>query len=172
VGAAAIRFVHLTAIPTRVVGVPTFTSSMLINHLPIINKQDVVTLRMFNARSGHTPSTTPRLRMFESSGHYALVVLREWSITCSKYYRFLLKIELAESGTKHVQGFICSERRVRLSTVKKWLGSVEPGTTGRAHVEAIFEASTPAQAAAYCKDPAKRHPDYHGFLFEKGTSYS
>jgi len=35
-------------------------------------------------------------------------------------------------------------------------------------VEAIFEASTPTQAAAYCKDPAKRHPDYSGFLFEKG----
>jgi len=78
------------------------------------------------------------------------------------------QIELAESGTKHVQGFICTERRVRLSTVKKWLGRVEPGTTGRAHVEAIFEASTPAQAANYCKDPAKRHPDYSGFLFEKG----
>jgi len=67
-----------------------------------------------------------------------------------------------------VQGFICSERRVRLSTIKKWLGVVAPGTTGRAHVEAIYEASTPAQAAAYCKDPAKRHPDYNGFLFEKG----
>lgn len=67
-----------------------------------------------------------------------------------------------------MQGFICSERRVRLSTVKKWLGVVAPGTTGRAHVEAIYEASTPAQAAAYCKDPAKRHPDYNGFLFEKG----
>jgi len=80
-----------------------------------------------------------------------------------------LQIELAESGTKHVQGFICTERRVRLSTVKKWLGRVEPGATGRAHVEAIFEASTPAQAAAYCKDPAKRHPDYSGFLFEKGV---
>jgi len=81
----------------------------------------------------------------------------------------LLQIELAESGTKHVQGFICTERRVRLSTVKKWLGVVAPGTTGRAHVEAIFEASTPTQAAAYCKDPAKRHPDYRDFLFEKGV---
>jgi len=80
-----------------------------------------------------------------------------------------LQIELAESGTKHVQGFICTERRVRLSTVKKWLGRVEPGSTGRAHVEAIFEASTPTQAAAYCKDAAKRHPDYSGFLFEKGV---
>jgi len=80
----------------------------------------------------------------------------------------LLQIELAESGTKHVQGFICTERRVRLSTVKKWLGVVAPGTTGRAHVEAILEVSTPTQAAAYCKDPAKRHPDYSGFLFEKG----
>jgi len=26
--------------------------------------------------------------MFESSGHYALAVLREWSITCSKYFVF------------------------------------------------------------------------------------
>lgn len=82
------------------------------------------------------------------------------------YVHFL--VELAESGTKHVQGFICTERRVRLSTVKKWLGHVAPGTTGRAHVEAIFEASTPTQASAYCKDPAKRHPDYRNFLFEKG----
>ena len=87
-------------------------------------------------------------------------------------YLPFLQIELAESGTKHVQGFICTERRVRLSTVKKWLGRVEPGTTGRAHVEAIYEASTPAQAAGYCKDPAKRHPDYSGFLFEKGTHTS
>jgi len=61
---------------------------------------------------------------------------------------------------------------VRLSTVKKWLGRVEPGTTGRAHVEAIYEASTPTQAAGYCKDPAKRHPDYSGFLFEKGKHTS
>lgn len=61
---------------------------------------------------------------------------------------------------------------MRLSTVKKWLGRVEPGTTGRAHVEAIYEASTPTQAAGYCKDPAKRHPDYSGFLFEKGKHTS
>jgi len=37
-------------------------------------------------------------------------------------------------------------------------------------VEAIFEASTPTQAAAYCKDPAKRHPEYRDFLFEKGET--
>jgi len=58
---------------------------MLINPLPIINKQDLGQLRTLNVRNGHTPSTTPRLRMYESSGHFALVVLREWSITCSKY---------------------------------------------------------------------------------------
>jgi len=58
---------------------------MLINPLPIINKQDLGQLRTLNVRNGHTPSTIPRLRMFESSGHSALVVLREWNITCSKY---------------------------------------------------------------------------------------
>jgi len=58
---------------------------MLINPLPIINKQDLALLRTHNVRNGHTPSTTPRLRMYESCGHLGLVVLREWSITCSKY---------------------------------------------------------------------------------------
>jgi len=73
------------AILTRVAGAPTFTSLMLINPLPIINKQDLGQLRTRNVLNGHTPSTIPRLRTYESSGHYALVVLREWSITCSKY---------------------------------------------------------------------------------------
>jgi len=73
------------AIHTRVAGALTSTSLMLINPLPIINKQDLGLLRTLNARSGHTPSTIPRLRTYESCGHYALVVLREWSITCSKY---------------------------------------------------------------------------------------
>jgi len=85
VGAVAVLWTTRTAIHTRVAGALTFTSSVLINTLPIINKQDLVQLRTLNARSGHTPSTIPRLRIFESSGHYALVVLREWSITCSKY---------------------------------------------------------------------------------------
>ena len=71
------------AILTRGVGALTFTSSVFLNRFAI-NKQDLVQLRIPNAHSGHTPSTTPRLRMYESSGHYALVVLREWSITCSK----------------------------------------------------------------------------------------
>lgn len=57
---------------------------MLINPLPIINKQDLGQLRTLNVRNGHTPSTIPRLRTYESSGHYALAVLREWSIMCSK----------------------------------------------------------------------------------------
>lgn len=73
-----------TDIHTRVVGELTFTSSVFLNRNPI-NKQDLAQLRTLNARSGHTPSTTPRLRMYESSGHFALAVLREWSITCSKY---------------------------------------------------------------------------------------
>jgi len=74
------------AILTRVVGALTFTSLMfLINRFAINNKQDLGQLRTLNVRNGHTPSTIPRLRMFESSGHFALVVLREWSITCSKY---------------------------------------------------------------------------------------
>jgi len=73
------------AILTRVVGALTFTSLMfLINRFAINNKQDLGRLRTLNVRNGHTPSTIPRLRMFESSGHFALVVLREWNITCSK----------------------------------------------------------------------------------------
>jgi len=76
-----------TAIHTRVVGALTFTSSVFLNRNPI-NKQDLAQLRTLNARSGHTPSTIPRLRMYESSGHFALAVLREWSITCSKYFLF------------------------------------------------------------------------------------
>jgi len=89
VGAVAIRSVILMAILTRVAGAHTFTSSLfMINRFAINNKQDLVQLRTRNARNGRTPSTIPRLRMFESSGHYALVVLREWSITCSKYLVF------------------------------------------------------------------------------------
>jgi len=85
VGAVGMPCLPRMPIHTRVAGARTFTSSMLINPLPIINKQDLGRLRTLNVRSGHTPSTIPRLRTFESSGHYALVVLREWSITCSKY---------------------------------------------------------------------------------------
>lgn len=73
------------AIHTRVAGALIFTNGMLINPLPIINKQDLGRLRTLNVRNGHTPSTIPRLRTYESCEHFALVVLREWSITCSKY---------------------------------------------------------------------------------------
>lgn len=93
----------LTPIHTRVAGGLTFTSLPFLNRFAI-NKQDLVQLRTLNARNGRTPSTIPRLRMFESSGHYALAVLREWSITCSKYFAFdhfcrssLLKVERSMS---------------------------------------------------------------------------
>lgn len=82
-GAVAVRCVTLTATHTRVVGALTFTSFLFLNR-HAINKQDLVQLRTRNVRSGHTPSTIPRLRTYESLGHYALVVLKEWSITCSK----------------------------------------------------------------------------------------
>lgn len=84
-GAVAVLCETRTAIHTRVVGALTFTSSVFLNRNPI-NKQDLAQLRTLNARNGHTPSTTPRLRMYESSGHFALAVLKEWSITCSKYF--------------------------------------------------------------------------------------
>lgn len=86
-GAVATESLPRMAILTRVAGVLIFISLMFLNRLTInspINKQDLVQLRTRNARNGHTPSTIPRLRMFESSGHYALVVLKEWNITCSR----------------------------------------------------------------------------------------
>jgi len=108
---------------------------MLINPLPIINKQDLVRLRIRNARSGHTPSTIPRLRMFESSGHYALVVLKEWSITCSKYVTplplchffrsSLLKVEQSISKALSVLSAECDSALLRSG----WdaLNLVQPG---------------------------------------------
>jgi len=75
-------------IRTRVAGAHTFTSSVFLNR-QAINKQDLVQLRIRNVRNGRTPLTIPRLRTYESCGHYALGVLREWSITCSKYYLVL-----------------------------------------------------------------------------------
>lgn len=74
-------------IRTRVAGALTFTSSVFLNRCAI-NKQDLVQLRIRNVRNGRTPSTIPRLRTYESCAHYALAVLREWSITCSKYLSF------------------------------------------------------------------------------------
>jgi len=92
-------------IHTRVAGALTFTSSaFLINRSAINNKQDLAQLRTLNARSGHTPSTIPRLRTYESSGHYALVVLREWSITCSKY---LAVCSLLRSSLPRVERSMC-----------------------------------------------------------------
>jgi len=80
---------------------------MLINPLPIINKQDLGRLRTLNVRNGHTPSTTPRLRMYESSGHFALGVLREWSITCSKYVTPLPLCHFFRSSLLKVERNMC-----------------------------------------------------------------
>ncbi len=71
----------------------------------------------------------------------------------------VFQIEAGEQGTKHVQGYIAFSKRKRLSTVKSLIGN-------RAHCETT--RGTPTQASEYCKDPAKRHPNHSGFLFEKG----
>jgi len=108
VGAVGIRYVILMAIHTRVVGALTFTSSVfLINRFAINNKQDLVQLRTLNARSGRTPSTIPRLRTYVSCGHYALVVLREWSITCSKYVIPGLHSHFFRSSLPKVERSMC-----------------------------------------------------------------
>lgn len=59
-----------------------------------------------------------------------------------------------------MQGFICLAARARLSTVKTLLG-------GTAHLEVT--RGTPTQAAAYCKDPAKRDPRHADFCYEWGV---
>lgn len=74
-----------------------------------------------------------------------------------RYHVF--QIEAGESGTKHVQGYICFLTRKRFDTAKKILGE-------KVHLEVT--RGTPTEASGYCKDPAKRHPDYRDFLFEKG----
>lgn len=71
----------------------------------------------------------------------------------------VFQIEVGESGTKHVQGYICFLSRKRFTTVKALLGE-------KVHLETT--RGTPAEASGYCKDPAKRHPDHADFLFEKG----
>lgn len=71
----------------------------------------------------------------------------------------VFQLETGRSGTLHVQGFICLASRAQLSTVKTFLG-------GNPHLEVT--RGTPEQAAAYCKDPAKRDPRHRGFLHEYG----
>lgn len=71
----------------------------------------------------------------------------------------VFQFETGASGTLHVQGFICLAARARLSTVKTLLG-------GTAHLE--ITRGTPSQAAAYCKDPAKRDPRHADFCYEWG----
>jgi len=72
----------------------------------------------------------------------------------------VFQLETGESGTLHVQGFIALAKRAQLSTVKALLG-------GNPHLEPTL--GTPAQAAAYCKDPAKRDPRHADFCYEWGT---
>lgn len=72
----------------------------------------------------------------------------------------VFQLETGASGTLHVQGFICLAKRAQLSTVKTLLG-------GNPHLEPTL--GTPAQAAAYCKDPAKRDPRHADFCYEWGT---
>ena len=72
----------------------------------------------------------------------------------------VFQLETGESGTLHVQGFIALAKRAQLSTVKALLG-------GNPHLE--ITRGTPAQAAAYCKDPAKRDPRHADFCYEWGT---
>jgi len=72
----------------------------------------------------------------------------------------VFQLETGASGTLHVQGFICLAKRAQLSTVKTLLG-------GNPHLEVT--RGTPAQAAAYCKDPSKRDPRHADFCYEWGT---
>lgn len=72
----------------------------------------------------------------------------------------VFQLETGASGTLHVQGFICLAKRAQLSTVKALLG-------GNPHLEVT--RGTPAQAAAYCKDPSKRDPRHADFCYEWGT---
>jgi len=83
--------------------------------------------------------------------------LRPGPESAVQYHVF--QIEVGEKGTKHVQGYICFLSRKRFTTVKAFIGE-------KAHLETT--RGTPDQAAGYCKDPTKRHPDFADFLFEKG----
>lgn len=53
--------------------------------------------------------------------------------------------ELGDSGTPHLQGFLCLPQKKRLAQVKQLDG------LSRAHFEKRSPRSTPAQAAEYCK---------------------
>lgn len=78
----------------------------------------------------------------------------------------VFQIEQAKSGTCHFQGYIIFDARKRFETVKKVF---QEAADARPHLESRLKASSPAAAAAYCKDPNKRHPDHAAFLFEKGA---
>lgn len=71
----------------------------------------------------------------------------------------IFQVERGESGTQHCQGYICFATRKRLQTVKTLLGS-------NPHLEVTW--GTPTQASDYCRDPAKRDPDFADFLYERG----
>lgn len=78
----------------------------------------------------------------------------------------VFQIEQAKSGTCHFQGYIIFDARKRFETVKKLF---KEQLDARPHLESRLKTSTPAAAAAYCKDPNKRHPQHTAFLFEKGA---
>lgn len=77
----------------------------------------------------------------------------------------VFQIEKGKSGTVHFQGYIIFEVRKRFDTVKTLFKEIGASP----HLEPRAKNSSPAAAAAYCKDPSKRDPGHAGFLFEKGT---
>ncbi len=78
----------------------------------------------------------------------------------------VFQIERGALGTKHCQGYIFFNSRKRFTTVQT-LFQTKVGKSP--HLEKRLPQSSPAAAAAYCKDPEKRHPDHSDFLFENGV---
>lgn len=78
----------------------------------------------------------------------------------------VFQVEVAATGTEHLQGYTIFNSSKRFDTVKKWfLGHGE----AKPHLSTRYKKSSPAAASGYCKDPKKRHPLYGDFLCEVGS---